>query len=389
MRGVVILAGVRTPLGAFGGMLRDTPAIELGGHALQEALSRAGVDPAQVGEVVLGQVFQAGCGANPARQAALAAGIPPTVPAWTVNHLCASGLKAVALAAQSIRSGDLDLAVAGGMESMSGVPYLLPSARWGTRMGEAAIRDGLLQDGLVCPFTQVPMGSLAEDLARELGIAREDQDAYALESHRRAAAAWSAGAFSREVLPLRGRAAMDEGVRPTSSGEALAALPPAFREGGTVTAGNASPLSDGAAALVLAREGVGGAPRARILAFAQAALAPRDFGLAPLPAIHLALQRAGLRIQDLDLVELNEAFAAQVLALLRAMPDLDPARLNVRGGALALGHPVGASGARILVTLLHALEDAGLRYGLAALCVGGGQGVAMIIERLDRPGEAP
>lgn len=391
MRDALLLSALRTPTGAFGKALRDVPAPSLAAPLLGEALIRGGIEAEQVDEVLLGQVFQSGCGPNPARLAAAAAGLPCTVTAATINQLCGSGMRSVALGAQAIACGSAEVLLAGGMESMSRVPYLLPEARWGQRMGASQAQDALLTDGLECPLAGLTPGPLVERLALATGCTREAQDAFAWESHQRAAAAQRMGAFRRELLPLdirRGRRTLhldhDESIRAETTREALAALPPAFDPRGSLTAGNSSGLSDGAAVLLLASPNAArtARPRARIMAWAQVGVEPAQFGLGPVPAIRLALARAGLALHQIDRVELNEAFAAQTLAVLRALPELDPARVNVRGGAIALGHPVGASGARILVTLLHSLEDEGLRYGLAALCVGGGQGLALILERL-------
>lgn len=391
MRDAFLLSALRTPTGAFGKALRDVPAPSLAAPLLREALNQGGLAPDQVDEVMLGQVFQSGCGPNPARLAAAAAGLPHAANATTLNQLCGSGMRTVALGAQAIACGSADVVLAGGMESLSQVPYLLPEARWGQRMGASQAQDALLTDGLECPLAGLTPGPLVERLARSAGISREAQDAFAWESHQRATAAHRTGAFRRELLPLdirRGRRSLhldhDESVRAETSVAALSALAPAFEPQGTLTAGNSSGLSDGAAVLLLASPEAArdARPRARIVAWAQVGVEPAQFGLGPVPAIRKALAQSGLALHQMDRVELNEAFAAQALAVLQALPDLDPARVNVRGGALALGHPVGASGARILVTLLHTLEDEGLRYGLAALCVGGGQGLALILERL-------
>ncbi len=391
MRDALILSAVRTPIGTFGRALRDVPALELAAAVAREAVNRAGLPPQRVENVILGQVFQGGCGPNPARLAAMRAGLPVTTSALTINQLCGSGLRAVALAAQSIQHGEAEAALAIGAESMSQVPYLLPEARWGQRMGASRASDALLSDGLECPLAGAAPGPLMEALAQRFGISREAQDHFAFESQRRASVAADAGGFQRELLSLdvkRGRRTLrldhDEHVRPDMSQEALAALPPAFSPEGTLTICNTSGMNDGAAALLLSSsEAASGLrPRARIVAWAQVGVAPTDMGLGSVPAIRKVLDLSGLAFHQIDRIELNEASAAQMLAVLQSLPDLDPARVNVRGGALALGHPMGASGARILVTLLHTLEDEGLRYGLAALCVGGGQGMALILERL-------
>jgi acetyl-CoA C-acetyltransferase len=392
MRDAVIASAVRTPIGAFGGALAGVPAPRLGALVVAESLRRAGVDPAQVDEVVMGNVIQAGLGQNPARQAAVQAGVPETVPAMTVNKVCGSGLKAVALAAQAVRLGDADVVVAGGMENMSAAPYLLERARQGYRMGDGTLVDAMIRDGLWCALAHVHMGSTAENVAAEHEVGREDQDAFAAESQRRAAVAIREGVFADEIvgvpIPQRDGSSVtvteDEHPRPDTTEERLARLRPAFEPGGSVTAGNASGINDGAAATVVmsrerARE-LGVRPLAVIRAYASAGVAPRIMGLGPVDAIRRALARAGVELGDIDLVELNEAFAAQSLAVIRTL-GLDPARTNVNGGAIALGHPIGASGARVLTTLLHEMARRGSRLGLASLCIGGGQGIAMVVER--------
>ncbi|HET8715548.1 MAG TPA: acetyl-CoA C-acetyltransferase, partial [Holophagaceae bacterium] len=386
-----ILSATRTAVGTFGGSLKPLSAIEMGALAVREALARAGVAPEQVEETVLGCVLQAGLGQNVARLAALKAGVPFAAPAHTPNQVCGSGLKAVALAAQSVRNGDASIVVGGGTESMSNAPYLLPAARWGARMGNAQLIDSMIQDGLWCGHGDTHMGITAEAIAARYGITREAQDAFALASQQKAAAAQAAGAFDREILTVtipgkKGDVAFakDEFIRADASAEGLAKLKPAFKKDGSVTAGNASGLNDGAAALVLGDEAAAktGKPIARILGSAQAGVDPAVMGLGPVPAIQKLLAKTGVKLADIDRFELNEAFAAQSLGVLHDLPELDPAKVNVRGGAIAIGHPIGASGARILVTLLHTLQDEQKRYGLAALCVGGGQGVAMLVERL-------
>ena len=387
-----ILSAVRTPTGKFLGGLSDLPAPRLGAVAIAEAVKRANVDPGGVAEVIMGNVVQAGVGQAPARQAAVFAGLPDTAAAFTVNKVCGSGLKAVMLAAQAIKAGDADVVVAGGMESMSNAPYLLPGARKGLKYGDATTVDALVKDGLWCAFEDWAMGDAAEYVAGACGVGRAEQDGFAVESHRRAAAAWESGAFAAEVVPVAvGTGAKartvsaDEGVRPDSTVDALARLRPAFRPlGGTVTAGNASQLSDGAAAVVVASEvaaaRLGAKPLARIVAYATSGVPPKEIFLAPVSATRAVLDKAGLALADIDLVELNEAFAAQMLACGKEL-GLDPAGVNVNGGGIALGHPIGASGARVLVTLVHALHARGGRYGLAGLCLGGGNAVAMIVER--------
>ena len=388
---ILIVSAARTAVGSFGGSLKPLTSIDLGSIVLRAAVDRAGLDPARVGEVVLGNVLQAGSGQNVARLAALKAGLPFGTPAMTPNQVCGSGLRAVALAAQGLAAGDTDFALAGGTESMSNAAYLLPGARWGARMGATQLVDSMIQDGLWCGHGDTHMGVTAEAIAARHGLSREAQDAFAVASQQRAAAASAAGAFAREIVPvtLAGRKgdtvfATDEYIRADATLEGLAKLKPAFQKDGTVTAGNASGINDGAAALLLGSEAVaaGMKPLARILGFAQVGVDPAVMGLGPVPAIRKLLARTGLTFDQVDRWELNEAFAAQSLGVLKELPEIDPARVNVRGGAIALGHPIGASGARILVTLLHILQDQNLKVGVAALCVGGGMGVAMAVERL-------
>jgi len=387
----VIVAAVRTPIGRFGGVFKDLPAWRLGASAIAGALSRIGLEPAAVEDVIMGNVLQAGQGMNPARRASMTAGLPDSVPAVTVNMVCGSGLRAVVMAAQAIALGEAQIVVAGGMESMSQAPYLLTGARFGYRLGHGTLVDSLLAEGLTDAFHDCHMGITAENIAREYGIGREEQDRYALESQRRAALAWETGAFTDEIIPVEvpGRqgselVTRDEHPRPETTLEGLLRLRPAFDPAGTVTAGNASGINDGAAALVVMAEerarALGLEPLARIRCWAWAGVPPRVMGLGPIPALRQALARAELRIEDLDLYEVNEAFAVQVLAVQREL-GLNPQRLNIYGGAIALGHPIGASGARILVTLVHALRRTEGRYGAAALCIGGGMGIAVIVER--------
>jgi acetyl-CoA C-acetyltransferase len=389
---VVIAAGARTPIGSFGGALKDVPATRLGATAIQAAMQRAGLAPEAVDEVIMGNVLAAGQGMNPARQAALAAGIPERAPAMTINFVCGSGLRAIALAQQAIVAGASEVVVAGGLESMSRAPYVLSEARFGYRMGNGALYDTLLGDGLTCALADCHMGVTAENVAAEYGVSRAEQDAFALESQRRAAAAVAAGRFDEEIAPVTvaGRkdettVTCDEHPRPDTSAERLAALRPAFAPEGTVTAGNASGINDGAAAVVVTTAAraaaLGMQPLARIVAYAQAGVAPRVMGIGPIPAVQAALARADLTGDAIDLYEINEAFAAQAVAVARALA-IDPARLNVNGGAIALGHPIGASGARILITLLYELRRRRARYGLASLCIGGGMGCAMVVEAL-------
>jgi acetyl-CoA C-acetyltransferase len=392
-RDAVILSGCRTPIGTFGGAFKDVSAVELGTVAVREALARAGVPGDRVDEVVLGCILQAGLGMNPARQVALKAGLPESTPAVTVNKVCGSGLKAVTMAAQAVKCGDAEVVVAGGAESMTRAPYLLPGARWGERLGHGRVLDHMIHEGLTDAFHDIHMGVTAENLVERYGITRAEQDAFAAESQARALAAIAAGTFRDEIVPValpakKGEAKTvdtDEHPRAGTTVESLGKLRAAFKDGGSVTAGNASGLNDGAAAVVVASAGAAEAegvkPIGRIVSYASAAVDPRVMGIGPVPAVRKALARAGLRADQVDLFELNEAFAAQSLAVLRDLA-LDPAKVNVNGGAIALGHPIGASGARILVTLLYALRARSLRYGVAALCIGGGQGIALVVERL-------
>jgi acetyl-CoA C-acetyltransferase len=394
MRDVYILGAARTPIGKFGGSLAGFSAVELGKIAVLEAMRRARVEPASVGELIMGQVIQAGAGSNPARQVSLLAGIPVTIPSFTVNMVCASGMKAFALAARAVAAGEADIAVAGGMESMTNAPYLLDRARAGYRMGDGVLVDAILRDALLDPLSRAHMGLTAERLAEEFGIGRQEQDAFAMASQQKAARALATGAFDEEIAPVtipparRGAEpsifSRDEYPRVDADQAGLAALKPAFKEGGTVTAGNSSGINDGAAALVLGTreeaEKRGLAPLAKVRGMAAAGVDPARMGLGPVPATRAALSAAGLSLRDIQAVELNEAFAAQALAVIRELP-FDPGMINMRGGAIALGHPVGASGARIIVTLIHAMKTAGQTLGLATLCVGGGQGMAVILER--------
>jgi acetyl-CoA C-acetyltransferase len=390
MMDVFILSAVRTPIGKFLGELADVPATRLGAAAVAEAVKRAKVDPAAVDEVIMGNVIQAGEGQAPARQAALFAGLPDTVAAFAVNKVCGSGLKAVMLAAQAIRAGDADVIAAGGMESMSNAPFLLQGVRKGYKYGDQKTHDSLIHDGLWCAFENWGMGDAAEHIAAKCGVTRADQDRFSAQSHRRAAAAWERGDFAAEVVPVTvGSGAKsktvsrDEGIRPDSTAEGLGKLRPAFKPDGTVTAGNASQLSDGAAAVVVASKRALGdrKPLARVVSYATSGVNPKDIFIAPVPAVRMVLEKAGLKLADVDLFELNEAFAAQMLACGKEL-GLDEAKVNVNGGAVALGHPIGGSGARVLTTLVHALHRQGKRYGLASLCLGGGNAVAMVIERV-------
>ena len=387
-----IIAGCRTPIGKFLGGLSTLPAPRLGAVAIADALRRANLPAERVAEVIMGNVVSAGVGQAPARQAALFAGLPPTVAAVTVNKVCGSGLKAVMLADQAIRAGDAEVMVAGGMESMSRAPHLLLNSRTGWKYGNQTAVDALIHDGLWCAFENVAMGSEADYIAASRHISRADQDAFAVESHRRAIAAWEQGLFHDEIVPVKvpgtkGRETVverDEGPRADTSLEALQKLSPSFAPDGTITAGNASQLSDGAAAVVVVSEAVAKQAASlltfRIVASATSGVPPKEIFIAPVAAIELVLAKARITLADIDLFELNEAFAAQCLACMRPL-DLDPAKVNIHGGAIALGHPIGASGARVLVTMLHALKQRNLKRGLAALCLGGGNAVAMIVER--------
>jgi len=390
---VVVLSACRTPIGSFGGALKELSAADLGALVVREAIARAGVSHEDIGDVVLGCVLQAGAGMNVARQAALKAGLPNEVPGETVNRVCGSGLQAVVHAVEAIRVGYVDTMVAGGTESMSNAPYLLKGARWGYRMGNADAIDSMISDGLTCAIAACHMGITAEEVACRFQVSRADQDAFAAESQRRAEVAIQSGAFNDEIIPVhipqrKGDpvvVSVDEYPRNGTTVEKLAALKPAFKKDGTVTAGNASGINDGAAALVVATgdkaRKVGRKPLARILAYVSTGVDPKIMGIGPVPAVRKVLDRAGLQTSDVDLFELNEAFAAQSVAVIREL-GIDPAKVNVNGGAIALGHPIGASGARVLTTLIYALQARKLRYGVAALCIGGGMGIAMAIEAL-------
>ena len=388
MSAIVITAAKRTAIGAFMGSLKDVSAVDLGVAVMSQILPGLILD--DIADVIVGNVLQAGQGMNPARQIVIKAGLPMKTPGQTINRVCGSGLQSVVSAVQGIKSGDGDLYIAGGVESMSRVPYLLPGARAGNRFGHVEMVDAILCDGLTDAQLNYAMGITAENVAERWNITREDQDAFALESQRRAAAAKAAGAFREEIVPVNvpGRKgvvvfAEDEHARPDTTAEALAKLKPAFRpEAGTVTAGNSSGLNDGAALLAVATEDYAkehGLPvLARILSYATVGVEPAVMGIGPAAAVPAALSRAGLSLSDIDLFELNEAFAAQSLAVIRSL-KLDQAKVNITGGAVALGHPIGASGARILVTLIHALRRSGKQHGVASLCIGGGMGIAMVI----------
>ncbi len=393
METAVIVSAVRTPTGKFLGGLKEFTAPQLGALVVREAVRRAGIDPAIVDECIMGNVVSAGLGQAPARQAALRGGLADHVAALTINKVCGSGLKAVMLAAQGIALGDIEVAVAGGMESMSNCPYLLDRVREGLRMGNGQVIDSMVNDGLWCSFEQCHMGNAGEVVASEFGVTRTQQDVFAYESHQKAAAATTAGRFSAEILPVsvpqrKGEPRIvdrDESIRPDTTVNALAALTPAFKRDGSVTAGNAPPVNDGAAALVVTSESravkLGVTPLARIVGQATSGLAPKMVLMTPVEAVRRLAGKIGWNLADVDLFEINEAFAVQMVAVIEQL-GIEPAKVNVNGGAVALGHPIGASGARVLTTLLYALEQRQLRRGIAALCLGGGNGVALAVERL-------
>lgn len=392
MTEVVIVAAVRTPIGSFVGSLKDISAVDLGSLVIKNAIERAGLEPEQVDEVIMGNVLGAGLGQNVARQMSVHAGVPVTVPAFTINKVCGSGLKAVQLAVQAVLCGDAEVVVAGGAENMSQAPYILPNQRWGSRMGNATVVDTMLRDGLTDGFEDYHMGITAENVAEQYGITREDQDSFALQSQKRAVAAVEAGRFKEEIVPVeipqrRGEPLVfdtDEFPRKDVSLEGLSKLRPAFQKDGSVTAGNSSGINDGAAAVVVmsaekAKE-LGISVLATIKSYASAGLDPKVMGCGPIYASRKALEKAGLTVADLDLVESNEAFAAQACAVAKEL-NLDLEKVNVNGGAISLGHPIGASGCRILVTLLHEMQKRDAKRGLATLCIGGGMGTALIVER--------
>lgn len=392
MRKAVVVGAARTAVGSFGGSLKDVSAVDLGALVIKEALRRAGVDGAQVDEVIMGNVLQGGLGQNPARQAVIRAGLPVDVPALTINKVCGSGLKAVNLGAQAIMLGDADVVVAGGMENMSQAPYVATGARWGLRMGNGALVDTMLTDGLTCAFDGIHMGITAENIAADFCIPREEQDALAAESQRRAVAAIESGRFNDEIVPVeipqrKGDPvifATDEFPKKGSTADVLAKLRPAFKKDGSVTAGNASGINDGAAAIVLMSEEkakeLGLTPMATVASFASAGVEPRIMGTGPIKATQKALAKAGISLGDLELIEANEAFAAQALSVAKTL-EFNMDIVNVNGGAIAIGHPIGASGARIFVTLLFEMQKRDAKAGLATLCIGGGQGVATVITR--------
>lgn len=392
MREVVIVSAVRTPIGAFGGGLKDVSAVDLGALVIKEAVNRAGIKPELVEEVLMGNVIQAGLGQNVARQSAVKAGLPVEIPAMTINKVCGSGLRTVALAAQMIKAGDCDVVVAGGMESMSQAPYVLKGARWGQRMGDGKIVDSMVNDALTDAFNNYHMGITAENIAKEWNLSREEQDAFAVSSQNKAERAIKEGRFKDEIVPVvipqrKGEPKVfdtDEFPRFGATVEALSKLKPAFTKDGTVTAGNASGINDGAAAFVVMSgekaEELGIKPMAKILSYGSKGLEPSIMGYGPFYATKKALENTGLTVADLDLIEANEAFASQSLAVAKDL-GFDMEKVNVNGGAIALGHPVGASGARILVTLLHEMEKRDAKRGLATLCIGGGMGTTLIIEK--------
>ena len=391
MRTPVIVSAVRTPSGKFLGSLKSLQAPQLGAAAVREAVARAGVDAAAIEECIMGNVLSAGVGQAPARQAALVGGLSNDVAALTINKVCGSGLKAVMLAAQGVALGDIEIAVAGGMESMSNAPYLLPRAREGLRMGDASLVDSMIHDGLWCAFEHCHMGVSGEHVAELYGVSRDDQDRYAAESHQKAARAAADGRFAAEIVGVEVPQAKgsplvfdrDETIRPDSTVDVLRTLRPAFKKDGSVTAGNAPGVNDGAAAVIVMPEERAAAssiaPMARIVGYATSGIAPKLLLMTPVESIRKLLTRTGWRLQDVDLFEINEAFAAQMVAIIKEL-ELDPARVNVNGGAIALGHPIGASGARVLTTLLYAMKQRKARRGIASLCLGGGNGVAMAVE---------
>ncbi|MCM2313688.1 MAG: thiolase family protein [Thermoanaerobaculia bacterium] len=389
---IYIVEPLRTPIGKFGGSLASESAVQLGSFIAREVVTRSGVDRSQIDEVIFGHARQAGAGPNPARQVSVRSGLPESVPAYTVNQACASGMRAVWSGADQIRLGEADLILAGGTESMSNTPYMVPRVRWGLRMGDAELVDGMSRDGFMCPLADQMMGATAENLADRYGITRHEQDAFAVESQRKAAAAWAAGFFDAEVVayPVETKKgvdlfAHDEHLRSDATVEGMRKLPPVFRKDGTVHAGNSSGITDGAAAMLVASAAAVRRhelkPAVRILGYAQSGVDPKVMGIGPVPATRSLLTELGMSLADIDLVELNEAFAAQVIACDREL-EFDRGRLNVNGGAIALGHPIGCTGARILATLIHSMVRLGKSTGLATLCVSGGMGISMVVERV-------
>ena len=389
---IYLVAAVRTPIGKFGGGLASLTAPQLGTASAKATLARSGIDPLAVDEVIFGNARQAGVGPNSARQIAIKSGLRHEVPAYTVNQACGSGLRAIMNGADQIRLGQAGVVLAGGTESMSNTPYMLPRARWGYRMGDAELVDGMMRDGFLCPLADEMMGATAETLAERYGISREEQDAYAVETQRRAGVAYAEGRFDAELVPVavpgkKGDVTIDKDEHPRFDADlgSLAKLPPVFRKNGTVHAGNSSGVTDGASSMLVASEEAvkqhGLTPMARIVGYAQAGVDPKIMGIGPVPATEMLLADTGMSLDDIDLIELNEAFAAQVLACDREL-HLDRAKLNVHGGAISLGHPIGCTGARIVTTLVHALHAHNKRYGLATLCISGGMGLSMIVERM-------
>lgn len=393
MREVYILTACRTAIGSYGGTIKDIPAVKLGAEVIKEAVKRSGIAPESIDEVILGNVLQAGLGQNPARQAAIHAGLPVDIPAMTINKVCGSGLRTVSLAAQLIALGDADCIIAGGMENMSQAPYVMRSNRWGARMGNSEVVDEMVYDGLTDVFNQYHMGITAENVAEEYGITRQEQDEFSANSQEKAVKAIADGKFKDEIVPIvipqrKGDPIVfdtDEFPRPGTTAEKLGKLKPAFKKDGTVTAGNASGINDGAAAIIVVSGDYvkehGLKPMAKIVSYGSRGVEPRVMGIGPVKATKVALERAGLKVEDLGLIEANEAFAAQSIAVAKEL-NFPMDKVNVNGGAVALGHPIGASGARILVSLLHEMEKRNERYGLATLCIGGGMGTALIVERV-------
>ncbi|HVE71504.1 MAG TPA: thiolase family protein [Thermoanaerobaculia bacterium] len=380
---IYLIAALRTPIGKFGGGLAKLTAPDLGVEAAKATLARSGVDPAAVDEVIFGNARQAGVGPNAARQVAIRSGLRHETPAYTVNQACGSGLRAIMNAADQIRLGNASLILAGGTESMSNTPYLLPRARWGYRMGNTEVIDGMVRDGFMCPLADEMMGSTAETLADRYGISRDEQDRYAVESQRKAGVAYAENRFANEIVPV-GSVSQDEHPRFDADLGSMARLPPVFRKNGSVHAGNSSGITDGAASMLVASEDAvkqhGLEPMARIAGYAQAGVDPKIMGIGPVPATQKLLAQTGVKLEDIDLIELNEAFASQVIACDREL-HMDPAKVNVHGGAISLGHPIGCTGARITTTLLHALETREKKLGLATLCISGGMGLSLLVER--------
>lgn len=388
---IFLIAATRTPIGKFGGGLASLTAPQLGTESAKATLARSGIDPQAIDEVIFGNARQAGVGPNAARQVAIKSGLRHEVPAYTVNQACGSGLRAIMNAADQIRLGQAEVVLAGGVESMSNTPYLLPRARWGYRMGNAEVIDGMTRDGFMCPLADEMMGATAETLADRYGISREEQDRYAIASQQKAGRAYEENRFANEIAPVRvagrkGEVVIDRDEHPRFDVDlgSMAKLPPVFRKGGTVHAGNSSGVTDGASSMLVASAAAvkrhGLTPMARIAGYAQAGVDPKIMGIGPVPATKKLLEELGMSLEDIDLIELNEAFAAQVIACDREL-HLDPSKLNVHGGAISLGHPIGATGARITTTLLHALQSRARKYGLATLCISGGMGLSLLVER--------